>query len=160
MRIYFLLLFLSGSCSYAQVDQINYRSKNILDINVKTGKLIYFCSLASKDDSRRFLNIYLMNSDRTDLFFTRRKLEAQECLQWVQEIDDIYKNSKFLRIVGIEGTEEPYLDKELSDYIHEKNPVKVSSLWYFSRVVTDKGCVGHFGGECTQGYSEKKRFLE
>lgn len=157
----FSILTIFWSCSQTKSYTVNFHSKNIYDVEVHNGKIIYFCSEPSDPgEPRRFLNIYLMTPDRIDLFFTRRKLEADECPKWVAEIDKIYKNSKSLRIVGIEGKVDAYQDQELSEHLGMKDSFEVHSTWFVSRIVTDKGCFGHFGGECTQGYSEKKRFID
>lgn len=158
--VVFLTLFMSWSCTHPKNYTVNYRSKNIYDIEVHNGKIIYFCSKPSDpEEPRRFLNIYLLTPGRTDLFFSRRKLEPEECPKWLAEIEKIYKNSKTLRIVGIEGKEEAYQDDEISENLGMKESLRVDSIWFLSRVVTDKGCFGHFGGECSPGYSEKKRFI-
>lgn len=155
------ILLICWSCTQTKDYTVNFRSNNIFDLEVHNGKIIYFCSKPTDpEEPRRFLNIYLQTPDRIDLFFSRRKLEPEECPKWVAEIDKIYKNSKSLRIVGIEGKEEAYEDEELSEHLGMKDGLKVDSTWYLSRVVTDKGCFGHFGGECVSGYSEKKRFID
>ena len=159
--VIFLILVMFGSCTQTKNYSVNFRSKNIYDIEVYNGRIIYFCSKPSDPgEPRRFLNIYLLTPGRTDHFFSRRKLEPEECPKWVAEIEKIYKNSKTLRIIGIEGKEETYQDKEISEHLGLKESLKVESTWFLSRVVTDKGCFGHFGGECTPGYSEKKRFID
>lgn len=161
MLLIVCLIFLGVACSQSKNYKVNYHSKNIFDLEIYTGKIVYFCSEPNDpEEPRQFLNIYLLRSNRTDLFFTRRKLEPQECKNWVKEMDAIYQNSKTLRIVGTEGNEESYLDEEISTYLRKTKPMKVSSTWFFSRIVTDKGCVGHFGGECVPDYSEKKRFID
>ena len=157
---YLLLIYLILSCARFNKNTVNYHSENIFDLSVTEGHIIYYCTEPTDTlEPRSFLSIYLFRPGRTDLFFTRRKLQANECLDWIKEIDRIYSKNKPFRIVGIEGNENPRMDDELPDYYGVKEPFRIESSWYFSRLITGKGCMGHFGGECVDGYSEKKRFI-
>lgn len=159
-RLYFFItLMILQSCSSQKALEVNYHSKNIYDIQVNSGKIYYYCTEPEKNDEPgSWLGIYLFSDNEVILFYTRRKLAAQECKIWKNEIDAIYNDSTKLRLVGIEGDEEPFEDRDIAKMLKLPGPVKVSSSWFLSRIVTDKGCVGHFGEECEPGYSEKNRF--
>ena len=68
------------------------------------------------------------------------------------------KGATKARVVGLSGGEADFIDEDLKKKSLNKFS-RVKSLWIFSRIVTDKGCVGHFGGECEPGFSEKKGFI-
>lgn len=154
------MLFILG-CSQTPNYKINYQSPKIFDVEVAKGKIVYFCTKQSDPlEPRQFLVIYLLSDNKADLFFTRRKLEPLECKKWIKEIDEIYEESQFIRLVGLEGHFDKSEDQELMEHLNQKAPIIVESRWLFSRIVTKNGCVGHFGGECLSGFTEKSLYLD
>ena len=159
-KILVAMLFIFG-CSQTPNLKINYQSPKIFDVEVANGKIVYFCTKQSDPlEPRQFLAIYLLSDKKADLFFTRRKLEPEECKRWIKEIDEIYEESKSIRLVGLEGRFDNSEDLELMEHLNQKTPVTIESRWLFSRIVTKKGCVGHFGGECLPGFTEKSLYTD
>lgn len=158
MKQLVLVLFLL-SCTHSNNLKINFQSSNIYDVEAENAQLVFFCNEPDEEgDSRQYLSIYLKNEDKIDLFFTRRKLGIKECQDWLKEICGIYDRPQWARLVGLQGKVEDFDDKELKKHLKSERDIKVSSIWFFSRIVTKKGCVGHFGHECSPGYSEKAQF--
>ena len=147
------------SCTHSSDLKINYQSENIYDIEISASKIIFLCSTpGDPKEPRSFFNIYAISNSRADSFFTRRALSIKECHEWESEVAAIMKGASKARVVGVSGGEDNFIDEDLNAKSKGKFS-KVNSLWLFSRIVTDKGCVGHFGGECLEGYSEKKKFI-
>lgn len=161
MIFYYLLILISFlACTSKERLKVNYHSSNIYDVQVNDGKLFYYCTHPEKtEESRSWLAIYLFSEKETILFFTRRKLDVDECKDWLKEIDAVYIGARKIRIVGIEGDEKPFDDDNISEKLNRTQPTRITSSWFFSRIVTEKGCVGHFGEECATDYSEKRRFI-
>jgi hypothetical protein len=159
MKINTILLLILTSCSHSSDLKINYRSGNIYDIEITPDKILYLCSTpGDPSEPRTFFTIYTLSKSRVDSFYTRRALTIKECKKWILEIDEIMKGAVTTRIVGLSGHDDDFIDEDLK--LKSKNRFsRVRSLWFFSRIVTDKGCVGHFGGECEPGFSEKTKFI-
>jgi hypothetical protein len=159
MKLHLLLIFILASCSHSSDIKINYQSKNIYDIEIDAKKIVYLCSTpGDPSEPRTFFTVYTLSSSKIDSFFTRRALDLKECKDWLIETDQIMKGATKARVVGLSGDEVDFIDKDLKLKTHNQH-TRVRSLWYFSRIVTDKGCVGHFGRECEPGFSEKKGFI-
>jgi hypothetical protein len=160
MRYFFIpfTLFLS-SCSSPSDIKVNYESENIFDLEISAKKILYLCSTPGvPKEPRTFFSIYTLSNQGVDLFFTRRALELSECKEWIKEVDQIMKGANFARVVGLSGSKETTIHEDLRKKTNNQYS-KTRSMWYFSRIVTDKGCVGHFGGECEPGFTEKKNFI-
>ncbi len=161
MKTFFsLILIFTFSCSHNSQLKVNNLTEKIYDVEQARGKIFYFCSEPEGEEPRSYLSIYLMTDKKVDLFFSRRKLGTKECLDWVKEIDQIYEESKWVRLVGVEGSNSSFEDKDLPAHLNQKDPVTVNSTWFFSRIVTNQGCMGHFGHECNPGFTEKKIYQE
>lgn len=159
MKITAIFLIILISCSHSSDLKINYLSKNIYDIEITPDKILYLCSTpGDPSEPRTFFTIYALSKSKIDSFFTRRALSLKECKKWILETDQIMKGATTTRIVGLSGSDEDFIDEDLKLKSQNKFS-RIRSLWYFSRIVTDKGCVGHFGGECEPGFSEKDGFL-
>ena len=153
-----LVLFLT-SCTQLSEIKINYQSKNIYDIEIDANKILYLCSTPGDPaEPRTFFTIYAISKSQIDSFYTRRLLSLKECKDWLSETDQIMKGATKARVVGLSGGDADFVDEDLKKKSLNKFS-RVKSLWIFSRIVTDKGCVGHFGGECEAGFSEKKGFI-
>lgn len=160
-RVQLLILFFLNifSCAKLWDLKINYRSENIYDVEIDASKILYLCSTpGDPKEPRTFFTIYTLSQLKVDSFFTRRALSLKECKDWIKETDQIMKGATTARVVGVSGNDDDFIDEDLKK--KSKNIFsRVRSLWYFSRIVTDKGCVGHFGGECEPGFTEKKMFI-
>ena len=155
MKKILLIPFFIISCTSSRDFNINYKSENIYDITINPHKVLYLCSTpGNPEEPRTFFSIYIVSSQEAHTFYTRRALTLKECKEWMSETKKILKDAKIARIVGLEGVEEAYTDLDLERKSKGKYS-KVNSHWLFSRIVTDKGCVGHFGRECSLGFDEK-----
>lgn len=159
MKVLFIILIVL-SCSRNTVPKINYKSKKIFDLETKPENIIYLCTTpGNKKEPRTFFTVHVLGVDRSDCFYTRRALELKECKTWLQEVEAIMKGASIVRVVGLEGSEdEVFKDEDLS-FKTSNDYSTVKSLWLFSRIVTDKGCVGYFGKECEPGFDEKSLYI-
>jgi hypothetical protein len=159
MKLILLIAFLFASCTHSTDLKINYKSENIYDIEIDAKKIIYLCSTPSDpSEPRTFFTIYALSKSRIDSFYTRRALDLKECKSWLIETDQIMKGAAKARVVGVSGHDRDFIDEDLKRKTNNEHS-RVRSLWLFSRIMTDKGCVGHFGGECEPGFTEKKMFI-
>lgn len=158
MKFFFPLFIFLASCSQSQNIKINLKTKNILDLSIDPSNVLYLCSTpGDPSEPRTFFTVYSLNPDGVDTFYTRRAMTLKECHKWIKETDLIMKGAKTCRVVGLSGKESSFSDEDLKRKTKGKYE-EVKSLWLFSRIVTDKGCVGHFGRECEPGFDERKLF--
>jgi hypothetical protein len=159
MKLSLPFVLLITSCTNFSDLKINYKSENIYDIEIDAKKIIYLCSTpGAPSEPRTFFTIYALSKSRIESFFTRRSLDLKECKDWLTETDKIMKGATKARVVGVSGHDKDFIDEDLKLKTHNEFS-RVRSLWLFSRIVTDKGCVGHFGRECEPGFTEKKMFI-
>lgn len=151
-----IILILFISCTSSKDYKINYKSHNIYDISVNPKNILYLCSTpGNPKEPRTFFTVYIVNPQGTATsFYTRRALSLKECKEWMGETQQIMKDAKRVRVIGLQGTEDVSSNLDLKRKSKGKYSI-VNSHWIFSRIVTDKGCVGHFGRECSLGFDEK-----
>jgi len=154
-----LILILFISCTSSKDFKINIETQNIFDVSVNPQEILFLCSTpGNPKEPRTFFTVYIFTSKGTHSFYTRRALSLKECKARMKETQKIIQEANIARIVGLEGVKEVYTDLDLKLKSKGKYS-KVNSHWLFSRIVTDKGCVGHFGKECSLEFDEKKLFI-
>ncbi|MBA2403421.1 MAG: hypothetical protein H0V66_01510 [Bdellovibrionales bacterium] len=159
MKISILLIVIFISCTQIVDLKVNYHSDKIYDVEIDANKVMYLCSSpGDPTEPDTFFTVYTLSQIQVDSFYTRRKMSLKECRAWIKEVDQIIKGASKARVVGLLGQEQDFIDEDLKNKSKNKFS-RVKSLWIFSRIVTDKGCVGHFGGECEPGFTEKKKFI-
>jgi hypothetical protein len=142
-----LMFLLLISCSQTTQVKVNLYANKVMDIELSSKDVLPHCTIP-RDPAKRnsWLGIYLFYNDRIEWLGEKSQRLPKECEKYKKEIVQLLKESKTVRVIGIEKRDS-VKDDELADILKRPSLKSVDGRWTFSRIITNMGCFGWEGCE-------------
>ena len=118
-----------------------------MDIELPAKNILPHCTIPDDPEKKNsWLGMYIFYNDRIEFLSERKQQLPHICKKRIKELEDLVKKSKSARVIGVEkGSIKE--DRDLAIILNDPTIKEIDGLWWFSRMITEKGCFGWEGCE-------------
>lgn len=97
-------------------------------------------------EKNSWFGIYIFYNDRVEFLSERNQQLPTECNKQKKECVKFLSSVKKVRVIGIESSDF-FEDSDLAIILKNPKIKSVNQNWTYSRIISDKGCLGWVGCE-------------